>query len=114
MDTRLQARLRDELEAERASLVADLRAQGADPDSEKVDRIAVDQNFADSAQASAERAQTLARIAGARERLAEVDAALARMDEGTYGLCEVCGGVIPEARLEARPMSTRDVQHASA
>ncbi len=36
------------------------------------------------------------------------------MDEGTYGLCEVCGGVIPEARLEARPMSTRDVQHASA
>jgi len=114
MDTRLQARLRDELEAERASLVADLRAQGADPDSEKVDRIAVDQNFADSAQATAERAQTLARIAGARERLAEVDAALARMDAGTYGLCEVCGGVIPEARLEARPMSTRDVQHASA
>jgi len=114
MNTELLARLRAELEAERISLVADLRANGADPDSERVERIAVDQNFADSAQASAERAQTLSLIATARERLAEVDAALARMREGTYGRCEVCGDVIPEARLEARPMSTRDVQHASA
>ncbi|MPZ88280.1 MAG: hypothetical protein GEU81_09435 [Nitriliruptorales bacterium] len=34
------------------------------------------------------------------------------MDAGTYGVCEVCGRPIPEARMEARPMSTRCVEHA--
>ena len=32
--------------------------------------------------------------------------ALARMDEGTYGICEVCGKEIPVARLEAVPHAT--------
>lgn len=35
--------------------------------------------------------------------LAKVDHALGRIDRGTYGLCEECGGDIPEARLEAKP-----------
>jgi len=35
--------------------------------------------------------------------LAEVEAALHRLDIGRYGLCEVCGGEIAEARLEAMP-----------
>ena len=38
-----------------------------------------------------------------RLRLAELDSALRRLDAGTYGVCERCGGPIPEARLEARP-----------
>ena len=115
MTPELQAQLSKELETQREHVIAELVSYGADPNSERVERIAgIDQNFADSAQATAERGEALARIAGMRERLAEVDAALARMDEGTYGRCEVCGGEIPEARLEARPMSTRDVQHASA
>ena len=43
---------------------------------------------------------------------AEVDAALARVEEGTYGFCEVCGREIPADRLEARPMATRCIEHA--
>jgi RNA polymerase-binding protein DksA len=35
--------------------------------------------------------------------LAEVEAALGRMDRGTYGVCEGCGEPIPEVRLEALP-----------
>jgi DnaK suppressor protein len=35
--------------------------------------------------------------------LAAVDAALARIDEGTYGICTSCGQPISEERLEARP-----------
>ncbi len=35
--------------------------------------------------------------------LAAVDAALARIDEGTYGVCASCGQPISEERLEARP-----------
>lgn len=39
----------------------------------------------------------------ATERLGEIDAALARLDAGTYGDCVTCGGAIGEGRLEARP-----------
>lgn len=35
------------------------------------------------------------------KRLVEVNAALARIDEGKYGICEACGGRIEEDRLEA-------------
>jgi RNA polymerase-binding transcription factor len=35
--------------------------------------------------------------------LSEVEAALNRMDRGTYGVCEGCGEPIPEARLRALP-----------
>ena len=35
--------------------------------------------------------------------LADVDRALAKLDDGTYGICDRCGALIPEERLEARP-----------
>ena len=39
--------------------------------------------------------------------LRAVDAALARMDDGTYGLCTRCGGDIGDARLRANPAAER-------
>lgn len=42
---------------------------------------------------------------GAKENLAEIDAALERWDEGTYGVCDSCGKPIPHGRLEARPFA---------
>lgn len=44
--------------------------------------------------------------------LDEVRHALIRLDEGHYGICEVCGDPIPEGRLEARPWATRCVRHS--
>jgi DnaK suppressor protein len=44
--------------------------------------------------------------------LAEVERALAKLDDGTYGHCDVCGESIGAARLEARPWATRCLQHA--
>jgi DnaK suppressor protein len=38
--------------------------------------------------------------------LASIENALDRMKDGTYGQCEVCGGRIPLARLEALPYAT--------
>jgi RNA polymerase-binding transcription factor DksA len=38
--------------------------------------------------------------------IAEIDAALERVEAGTYGTCTACGAVIPEERLEAIPYAT--------
>ncbi len=37
--------------------------------------------------------------------LSDVDAALAKVEEGTYGVCESCGKAIGAARMEYRPTS---------
>ena len=46
--------------------------------------------------------------------LDQVDAALARIADGTYGTCAVCGEAIAEGRLEARPWTPFCIRHASA
>jgi len=61
-----------------------------------------------------ERSQLSAVTSQAREHLAEVDAAVERVAAGTYGVCEVCGEQINEARLEARPTARTCVQHVPA
>ena len=45
----------------------------------------------------------------ALNRLSDIDAALARLDAGTYGRCLDCGGPIGRARLEAIPDAARCV-----
>ena len=49
----------------------------------------------------------------ARHRLAEVEAAKARLADGTYGTCEKCGGPIGEGRLEARPTARTCIRCAA-
>ncbi len=46
------------------------------------------------------------------EILREIDKALERIANGTYGYCEVCGNPIEEKRLEAIPWTTLCVKHA--
>jgi DnaK suppressor protein len=41
------------------------------------------------------------------EELRDIDAALARMEDGSYGICETCGGEIDQRRLEAQPIASR-------
>ncbi|MCR4512964.1 TraR/DksA C4-type zinc finger protein [Aeromicrobium sp. 50.2.37] len=60
-----------------------------------------------------ERTQADHAAANARRRLLAVEAALGRLDDGTYGVCEVCGEPIAEGRLEALPATTRCVRCAS-
>lgn len=38
--------------------------------------------------------------------IAKIQEALERLDQGTYGICEECGGQISEKRLKARPVTT--------
>jgi DnaK suppressor protein len=50
-----------------------------------------------------------AAVQAAVEQRAEVLAALARLEAGSYGRCTDCGGPVPEPRLEARPATARCV-----
>lgn len=62
-----------------------------------------DEHDPEGATIAFERGQFAALIDRAQERLADVDAALARLAAGTYGRCESCGSDIGTARLQARP-----------
>jgi DnaK suppressor protein len=46
--------------------------------------------------------------------LADVERALVKLDEGTYGFCDRCHTMIPEERLEARPWSVLCVKCSAA
>ena len=47
------------------------------------------------------------------EKLADVERALEKLDEGTYGRCDVCGEPIGAERLEAMPWATLCVNDAA-
>lgn len=86
------------LEEERGSLHAQIDELDVEGDTSDFD-----ENFADSAQVTAEKGENRALAGSLREQLDDVDRALAKLDDGTYGQCEKCGQAIGEARLEAMP-----------
>ncbi len=59
-----------------------------------------------------ERQQVAALLRDARLRLADVAAALERLDKRTYDRCCGCGGLIPAERLEALPATDRCIDCA--
>jgi RNA polymerase-binding transcription factor DksA len=89
------------LQAEKAELHAKLKELGFGNQGDT--GLSYDSNFADSSQVTAERGEAERLATELREALEEVDAALARHQAGSYGICEACGKPIGEARLEAMP-----------
>jgi DnaK suppressor protein len=87
---------RAQLTAERERVNSELRQLG-------IDRNSYDEGFADSGQVTAERGEVDALVGSLRETLLEIDAALGKLEDGTYGRCESCGQDIAEDRLEAMP-----------
>lgn len=74
--------------------------------------LTYDENFADSGQVAAEQGENQALAASLREQLEDVERALAKLDDDTYGKCERCGQPISEARLEAMPAARFCIDHA--
>jgi DnaK suppressor protein len=103
------ADLRKSLEEERVNLRARLGELG-DGDAGS---ISFDQNFADTSQVTAERGEVEVLLGSLRETLAQVEDALRKFDDGTYGLCERCHQPIAPARLEAKPEARRCINCAS-
>lgn len=107
MSGTLEATARATLDAERDSLRRQLGELG-----DGGDGMSFDDGFADSSQVAAEQGEVRALTANLRSLLDDVERALAKLDDGTYGQCEECGEEIAPARLEAMPASRFCVAHA--
>lgn len=94
--------IRARLEHERASLQGDIEALAAENQAQQ-DDYGVGNHVADDATEVFTRERNLALRSNAQDLLAQVDAALQRLDEGTYGICARCGQEIAPDRLEALP-----------
>lgn len=95
------------LRAERERLEA-LRRQGEQAlDEERAgdqgELTTIDQHPADAATNLHDREVNESVVGGFDVEIAEIDAALERVDDGTYGRCEVCGQPLPDERLEVVP-----------
>ncbi|SFX05014.1 TraR/DksA family transcriptional regulator [Streptomyces atratus] len=93
-------RLRSELEAASAALAGLMRDSG--------DGAGDDE--ADTGTKNITREHEMSLAANAREMLDQTERALARLDAGTYGLCEICGNPIGKARMQAFPRATLCVE----
>ena len=91
------------LEREFAGIVDAAGAAGTD-----------DEHDPEGATIAFERQHVAALVSQAQEHLARIDAALARLEDGSYGVCSGCGQPIGPGRLAARPASVTCVRCAAA
>ena len=97
----IEARLREE----REQVVHQLSELGASESGDLRDDVDFGEGFADAAAATAERTEILGLVESLKRSLEDIDQALVRIADGTYGTCANCGKKIPAARLEFRPSS---------
>lgn len=87
------------------SLVREREAEGInEAEGEQISELAAyDQHQADVGTETFEREKDLSLLEQLEAELDDLDHALRKVDEGTYGTCEACGKEIPAERLEAIP-----------
>jgi RNA polymerase-binding protein DksA len=101
-------RIRERLHAERERVAAALayleRENPGSLEEETGELTAADSNhMGDVATQTYDREMDFSLAENDEHVLRAIDAALARVDDGTYGICRTCGNRIDEGRLEARP-----------
>lgn len=92
--------LRERMVAAAAGIVAD------DENTGELNSAAGDQHPADHASGMVDRELDESLEENAEHVIGEIDEALRRIEAGTYGTCAVCGGTIPEERLDVVPYAT--------
>jgi DnaK suppressor protein len=106
------ASIRSDLEREQSSLHEQLSEIGfAEEDDTGLE---YDSNFADTSQVTAERSEAATLATKLRGHLGDVELALKKIEDGTYGICEHCQQEIAESRLEAIPAGRLCMNCASA
>jgi DnaK suppressor protein len=104
------AELEQRLRQRRGELAGELARLTAPPDEAAV--VAFGKRIGDGTTEAVERISTTLTARSIQTSLREVDRALEKVHAGTFGTCDVCGDPIPIERLEARPFTSRCVQHA--
>ncbi|KQY59563.1 DNA-binding protein [Aeromicrobium sp. Root495] len=107
---------RERLERDRQETLRRLAGLTGDYDAvvaASYDDNADDEHDPEGATIAFERSQLGALVQQARRHLAELDAAVERLESGTYGVCERCGAAIGGGRLEARPVARTCITCAS-
>jgi len=97
---KLQARLQQD-RAAALGTVQDEIQRSSDPDDLSLEKIPSDAG--DRSEADLETDTNLSMAQRHAAELQEIDAALARIANGSYGVCDECGGNIGAPRLEAQP-----------
>jgi len=117
--TRLTAsqldRLRKSLEDDRATVMESIESHEGSLSAFLAARRDVatdDENDPEGPSMAVQRSEASAMLAQSQRHLDEVDVALAKLDEGTFGVCARCGRDIPLARLNARPHAAHCVSCA--
>ena len=72
------------------------------------------QHQADVGTETFDRERDLSILEQVEAELADIERALARLDDGTYGRCDACGAAIDDARLEALPAARFCLSHQAA
>ena len=88
-----------------------LHAESEDESTSELSHLA--QHSADVGSETFEREKDFSILEQVEAELADVDRALRRLDDGTYGTCEACGHPIGDDRLEAMPAARFCVSHQS-
>ena len=92
---------------ERSSYISSAEALKAQADSLALEHepgdVQFDEEGGEGGTANVDREIDLYLSAQARATVVEIDRALQKIEDGTYGICEQCGDVIPDARLQALP-----------
>ena len=86
--------------------IATLRAEHPGSLDDEVEEVAADNHLAETATATLGREIDYTLGDNAEQVLTEIDDALKRIDDGTYGTCVSCGQEIPHGRLEANPWAS--------
>jgi DnaK suppressor protein len=73
-----------------------------------------DEEYADAGTATFERERDLSLVNNLRDLMDRIDKALAKIDEGTYGLCDRCGKPIEKLRLKALPYANLCIKDKQA
>lgn len=106
-DSKFLERMRKLLHVERDTYERQAKQLRAEADSLVMDMdpgdVQFDEESGEGDTLNIERERDLALSAQASAAVDEIDRALAKMDAGTYGICERCGNPIPKARLKALP-----------
>lgn len=95
---------RAELLTRRERIVGELAALTEPPEAGV--NLSFGKRVGDGTTEAVERIASTATARSLAVSLSEIDRALAKIDEGTYGTCDDCGREIPRERLEARPAAS--------